>query len=218
MHFLFPFPFFCLPHPVHCPPTKMPRYPKIRPFLVWRRPGWPTGHLDNRDIETLLLRCIGNWAIDFALDALLLLTIAVMGPFTRPPADQRLFGLLPAMLSYLGFLLRTSGSSAALFVVSYLKMSWLLLHPGFQDSTWERQLSGYLATRSGCQTGLRPRSSTAVFRAHRINSFTYPRHVYQQIVKLLQAFHSSVFDMRGLDLQCRDVIGAGHWISASRHH
>lgn len=37
---------------------------------------------------------------------MLLLTIAVIGPFTRPPADQRLFELLPAMLSYLGFPLR----------------------------------------------------------------------------------------------------------------
>ena len=101
----------------------MPCYPMIRPFFSRRRPGWPTGHLDNRDLETLLLSL--HWKLSYPLhhDAVRLLTIAVMGPFTRPPADQRLFELLPAMLSYLGFLLRTSGSSAALFVVSYLKMS-----------------------------------------------------------------------------------------------
>lgn len=158
---------------------------------------------------------IGKWAIHFTLDAVLLLIIAVMGLFTRLPADQRLFELLLDMLSYLGFPLRTSGSLVALLVVSHLKISWLLLHPDFQDSIWERQLAGYLLL-SLIVNWLCLSLSTAVFQPHQ-NWFIYVSSPFLPANSKITAFFS---------FQCvwHTRLGAAtprcnwHRISASRCH
>ena len=60
-----------------------------------------------------------------------------------------------------------------------------------QDSTWERQFSGHLATRSGCDPGCTCLPPQPSFDPAKINSFTYPRHAYQPIAKLPHPFISA---------------------------
>ena len=133
--------------------SKMLRYPMIALFqygVVWSfRDGQPpTGHLNDWGIAALrpcYCHFIGNWPIYFTYDTVLLLTILQLWVLSLSASWSVIFELVPAILCMLfgalGFPLRTSGSSAALLVVSHLKISWLLLQPDSQDSTWERQFS-----------------------------------------------------------------------------
>ena len=117
--FLFSFSLSCLPHPVHCPLTKMPHYPTATLFQYGA--GVTNGHLNDWHIETLVT--VTSLEIDLYTsppNALLLLMLAAMSPFMCGlPANQQLLSfwlLLLAMPSYFSFPLMTSGCSAALLL------------------------------------------------------------------------------------------------------
>ena len=66
--FLFSFSISCLPRPVHCPLTKMPRYPATTLFQYGA--GVTDGYLNDWDFETLLLSL--HWKLTYPHHPLML--------------------------------------------------------------------------------------------------------------------------------------------------
>ena len=191
--FLFFFSLPCLPHPVHCPLTKMLHYPTTTLFQYGA--GVTDGHLNDCRLRHWDLVTVASLEIDLSTstpNAVLLLMFEVMSPFMRGlPANQWLLSfwlLLPAMPSYLSFPLMTSGCSAALLWSFISKILWFFSQPGSQFSTQKRKLPVYPPCRTGCELhGVSPPLQPS-FDPTRINLFMYPRHVYQPMVKLLHPF------------------------------
>lgn len=107
-------------------------------------------------------------------------------------------------------------------MVSHLDSLRPLLRPGSQISVWEGNLLSIQLPGLACgvrvtpgRTGLRLPPPQPSSNSTSSNSFTYLL-AYQPMAKLPHLLHLSVFDMRSLELQLPDTIGAGHRIPASR--
>ena len=126
------------------------------PFPVWRRSGrWPSVIWTIETLRPCYCRFIGNWPNPHhPLMLCCCLWLQLWAPscvVCQLISDFKFLTVAPSLANLFELSLKDFWMLSYFAMVFHLKISWILLQLGSQFSTWEREVPGYPASRSGCE-------------------------------------------------------------------